>query len=433
MSDADLTVRLSQQRQQLERRISREAAKTLGPAFAAEIRDVRPSESVAITVAAYALYDVAGGTRPPIDTFRQFATTLQYAIANELAELGISADVAAVLDEATFKTSTADTSPETTPWERIAPVLAAVATGIGVLGFVTLVGGAVQYARLQAAGLPAEDALTILPTANLVVVGAHTLVPALVFALAGVALLFIFRTAPRIWTALKRQRRATSAPEADQPGRVSPTVHRDRPLTRAASMAILLAGLEIFAFVATIETRTTLQVWVLVVLLGIMTVTLFACIAFRTSQFLWLGATMFVAMSMFLTGLAYARALQTSDVRGAVVIRENKKAIIGLYVAETSGRVYLGRLETKQEGNQVVVDPQKSRLVAFDKDQISEFAVGPPVDLDGALMQASALADELCDLQPPLAREKGADNETEKLDTSDNCWSRPPGELSKSP
>ena len=81
----------------------------------------------------------------------------------------------------------APTRDSSQPWGRIAPILAVIGTGIGVLGFVTFVGGAVVWARLNAAGIPSAPALGIFPNQDLLVIGTETLVPQVLIALGIVA------------------------------------------------------------------------------------------------------------------------------------------------------------------------------------------------------------------------------------------------------
>jgi hypothetical protein len=68
------------------------------------------------------------------------------------------------------------------------PVLTAVGTGIGAIGFVIFFGGFIVWARFHAAGLPANEAVAQVPRNDLVVTGASFLVPALLAALAAVAM-----------------------------------------------------------------------------------------------------------------------------------------------------------------------------------------------------------------------------------------------------
>jgi hypothetical protein len=67
------------------------------------------------------------------------------------------------------------------------PVLTAIGTGIGAIGFVIFFGGFIVWTRFNAAGLPANEAVAQVPRSDLIVTGASFLVPALLAALAAVA------------------------------------------------------------------------------------------------------------------------------------------------------------------------------------------------------------------------------------------------------
>jgi hypothetical protein len=54
-----------------------------------------------------------------------------------------------------------------------------VATSVGVLAFVTLVGGAISYAQAAALGLPADQVVAAMPQSTLLVVGARFMIPVL--------------------------------------------------------------------------------------------------------------------------------------------------------------------------------------------------------------------------------------------------------------
>ena len=72
------------------------------------------------------------------------------------------------------------------------PVLTVIGTGIGVIGFVIFFGGFIVWTRFDAAGLPANEAVAKVPRNELVVTGASFLVPALLAALAAVAVAVVF-------------------------------------------------------------------------------------------------------------------------------------------------------------------------------------------------------------------------------------------------
>ena len=87
-----------------------------------------------------------------------------------------------------------------TSWDRFAPVLAAIGTGIGVIGFMTFVGGVIVWAKLTANGFAAAPALGVIPSQDLLVIGAQTLVRQVIWALVAVAgLLLIYVILRQAW------------------------------------------------------------------------------------------------------------------------------------------------------------------------------------------------------------------------------------------
>ena len=65
------------------------------------------------------------------------------------------------------------------PSPEIVKAVLGVATSVGVLAFVTLVGGAIQYAQAAALGLPADQIVAAMPQSTLLVVGARFMIPVL--------------------------------------------------------------------------------------------------------------------------------------------------------------------------------------------------------------------------------------------------------------
>jgi hypothetical protein len=75
-------------------------------------------------------------------------------------------------------------------------LLAAIGGGIGVLSFVAFFGAAILWVRLDQAGLPANEAVALIPRSVLLATGAKFLVPSLLLALAFTSLLFLIES----WT-----------------------------------------------------------------------------------------------------------------------------------------------------------------------------------------------------------------------------------------
>jgi hypothetical protein len=65
------------------------------------------------------------------------------------------------------------------PSPEIVRAVLGVATSVGVLAFVTLVGGAISYAQAAALGLPADQIVAAMPQSTLLVLGARFMIPVL--------------------------------------------------------------------------------------------------------------------------------------------------------------------------------------------------------------------------------------------------------------
>jgi hypothetical protein len=147
------------------------------------VRDVRPGGSVLLELVftietARNVLDVVGG----------FTAAVMLDVAGLLdATLGEPLAVSVAPAPTTATTDGAPTSR--TGWDVISPVLAAIGTGIGVIGFVTFIGGVYVWARLNGNGFPAAPALSVIPKQDLLVIGASTLVPQLLVALLAVVVL----------------------------------------------------------------------------------------------------------------------------------------------------------------------------------------------------------------------------------------------------
>ena len=237
----------------------------------------------------------------------------------------------------------------------------------------TFIGGVTVYARLRAAGFPAAPALGIFPSQDLVVIGAQTLVPEVLWAL-GVVVAFGLGVA--------RISGATSASAMRR--------RRCSPATRRAFATFGMFGFIVLAlFVSTSPVLRDLDARHRWSALGLVLVAalLAATVGSVTRRFVYLATTTFLLVGVFLSFTAYWREGHANEVRGAAIIRDNKKPVAGLFVAEGSGRVYIARVSLVDEGAckrargsgagcQIIDD--RSRLVGIAKDQVSDIALGDP-------------------------------------------------------
>lgn len=90
----------------------------------------------------------------------------------------------------TFEVAKVTTSRDSA-WSAMVPVITAVGTGVGLLGFVAFFGGASLWTQADSAHLPASEVVALVPRAVLLSTGAHFLTSAILLALFSVALLWI--------------------------------------------------------------------------------------------------------------------------------------------------------------------------------------------------------------------------------------------------
>ena len=388
VSDEELVYGLVAQREHFDQRALSYARALQQGVVSVTLEDVRPAASVAAQIAfevqvrGNAVAAVSGLAAP---VMAAAAEALQAAYGQPVA-------VSAVLEPVAVAAAAATAAPKS-GWDRVAPVLAAIGTGVGVIGFVTFIGGVTVYARLRAAGFPAAPALGIFPSQDLVVIGAQTLVPEVLWAL-GVVVAFGLA-----YAYLRRHKRVSDEEAALLAG------HATRFATFGMFGFIVLA-----LFVSTSPVLRYLDARHRWSALGLVLVAalLAATVGSVTRRFVYLATTTFLLVGVFLSFTAYWREGHANEVRGAAIIRDNRKPVAGLFVAEGSGRVYIARVSLVDEGAckrargggagcQIIDD--RSRLVGIAKGQVSDIALGDPKPPWQALEQARHLERELCDLQ----------------------------------
>lgn len=97
--------------------------------------------------------------------------------------------------------------------DLVLKILGAIGTGVGILGFVTLFGGAILWIRADQAGLPANDAVSAIPNSVLVTTGASFLVPAVLLASLAVAFIFVVHLGFGLWRRVRKDNRFKEARE----------------------------------------------------------------------------------------------------------------------------------------------------------------------------------------------------------------------------
>ena len=289
-----------------------------------------------------------------------------------------------------------------TPLGRLSPILATIGTGLGVLGFVTFVGGLIVWARLDAAGLPPAPTLGVIPNQDLLAIGAETLLPVTVKALVfGPVFLAVAYSYVR-WAVKHHEFRHAFA------------AHH-RAFRAGDAGVIAAAGMFAFVFVVSVARIPWLVgdltfPQLLGAVGGVFGASVVAgLIGSLTARYAYLAATVFILIGISSAWYAYWRAGNEEMIRGAAIIRDNKQAISGIFVAEGANRVYLAFVETIPVDDQTKrkIDQSTSRLIGITKAQVTDIAIADRKTPQAALDQALVLAKQLCELQPAFRTPTG--------------------------
>jgi hypothetical protein len=257
---------------------------------------------------------------------------------------------------------------------------AAVLTGVGVVGLAALVGGLILTMRFEAARLPTEWAISVVPRTELITLGAEVLIP-LTFALLLAFLLF---------------RAAFVALPVDR------HIRNHLWLQLLVGTLFVLPAVLVYYFLAShhIAFDGRLVLVVLIVLGGIAVCAVVGMPKPDDHRWGWFALTVLLVIAGVATGITWVRTYDTPQVRAAALVRSgDDDGIAGLFVAQTSDRVYLARVDhtgTAERG-----EGGSGRLISVPLDQVSELSVGQNQTLPKALSEAPKLLSELKLCQSP--------------------------------
>jgi hypothetical protein len=255
-------------------------------------------------------------------------------------------------------------------------VAAAAASGLGVLGFVTFAGGVVLWRRFSGMGLPAGDAVALVPKAVLVATGAEFLLPALGMAALTVLALVIIRIMAAPDEAVRTRQRAVSLYWSRLVG---------------VAVALLQTGVALFALSE----------------IGAFAFVLLVCIAALGGlvvglSFRYLGSVAAVALIAFLivgtfwVVRAYEKTLHAPTVIPMAYSRAQQgkppRVETGYLVAETSDRIWFASLPRPDARNPV------NELREFPRSETDDLEIGQLIGTDHAEAPARAalFASNLC-------------------------------------
>lgn len=150
------------------------------------------------------------------------------------------------------------------------------------------------------------------------------------------------------------------------------------------------------ALVAVVAPSLILGEWWLGISLGVVFVIgsgLWRIAGLRREKFIWLGLAVFISVPLFGALMLMARNLAEPQVQAVAMIRSTDgpdEAIQGLYVTETSDRVYFANVAT--EGCSDEVKQAGGRLLWVPKEEVVAMSIGPLEDVEDAGKTALEMA-----------------------------------------
>lgn len=110
-------------------------------------------------------------------------------------------------------------------------------------------------------------------------------------------------------------------------------------------------------------------------------------------RFFWLGISTFASVALFGAVLTYSRDVNAPSAQAASVLLKNGCAVQGLWIGESSKRVFLARVET--EGSA----PRDGRIFSLESSQVISESIGKLRRVPDANRQAAVLRSELLSTQ----------------------------------
>ena len=120
---------------------------------------------------------------------------------------------------------------------------------------------------------------------------------------------------------------------------------------------------------------------VVAILLGVL---LLAIGKLHPRRYFWYGMSVFVSVALFGAVLTYNRTFHAPSAQAAAVLLKNGQVVEGVWIGESSSRVFLGRLPTSD-----------GRIFWIERDRVASESVGKLVRTDRATKDAAELAKEL--------------------------------------
>jgi hypothetical protein len=271
-------------------------------------------------------------------------------------------------------------------------VAGAVATGIGVLGFVALVGGSDYWLRFSSAGLPADETVSDLSNSQLLVVGARELFPFLAIAVVEVVFLYLLEQGVRGTLRVgPLGRLAAFADSKEARLEVDP---RGDLVTRVRVVLSLLAipiGVGADALLADRITIPSLALVAAVAMVLSLIVLLYA--GDSGASFTKFVLTALAASAVFGLFSGASRTAEAPDVRPVALVLDGKP-LAGIFVAASADQVFIGEVCTHGRGSETG-NGSTGSLLDLPRKDVSLMLIGNNARLREAITREHSLLDAL--------------------------------------
>jgi hypothetical protein len=323
------------------------------------------------------------------------------------------------------------------------PVLTAIGTGIGVLGFVMFFGGFILWSRFKGTGLPANEAVAKVPRSELVATGASFLVPGVLAALGVVAV------AVAVWDACigrprrharesaearceeaterladleeerqqleQRKGEASGAEAAEIAKRLAELGRIELPAQRQAQreaaddtkseplefperlLQILIGIVPLAAAAAYLiykgRNDLSFEYFAYLAVAAILMGAIAIVVVSMTRHFAWYALCVFLGVGVMIAASNYVRT-QAHPKVSPVAALNGPSPVVGYFVAETGDAVYVGRPQV--EPDSTGFDRERATLIRIPKKSVVSLTVGPLMDADQAYRRSLELATALC-------------------------------------
>jgi hypothetical protein len=201
--------------------------------------------------------------------------------------------------------------------------LVAVATGLGVIGFVTLIGGAITHVQLAAVGIPADQVVSALPQSTLLVVGVRQLVGFFGSVVLVLAMLWLLE---------------------------SKGVSRGR-VRWVGVVLIAVVGMVVIEVDLVNAQRALLYEALTIVLVPLLVVMIWFAGIKGMPRFSIFATVTAIAAALVLSAWRYTLSRLSPVVRPVVVVRTTGSSIAGIYAAANSSEVEVGEVCQQSAGS----------------------------------------------------------------------------------